>query len=339
MEHDHSYKLLFSHRQMVADLLRGFVTDDWVRAVDLTTLERVHSSHISTDLREREDDMLWRVRWQYTWLYVYLLLEFQSAVDKYMAVRIQTYVGLLYEGLIRSGQLTPSGMLPPVVPMVVYNGRGPWTAALDVAELIEAMPGGLAVYRPQLPYLLIDEARYSDSELAAGQNLAAALFRLENSRTPTDVQRVLAALVAWLHDPEHDSIRRAFTVWLKRVLLPGRLPTVAIPEVQDLMEMQSMLAERVLEWHQQWKEEGLQEGRARRATRREGLQQGLQQGLAAERALLLRQARKRFGQPLAETLAPLLERCDNPEALAEVGEWIVTHYTGEALLARVRMAP
>lgn len=78
MEHDHSYKLLFSHWQMVADLLRGFVTDDWVRAVDFTTLERVHSSHISTDLREREDDMLWRVRWQHTWLYVYLLLEFQS---------------------------------------------------------------------------------------------------------------------------------------------------------------------------------------------------------------------------------------------------------------------
>jgi len=83
MDHDHSYKLLFSHRQMVADLLRGFVTADWVRAVDLTTLERVHSSHISTDLHEREDDMLWRVRWQHTWLYVYLILEFQSTVDKY----------------------------------------------------------------------------------------------------------------------------------------------------------------------------------------------------------------------------------------------------------------
>jgi hypothetical protein len=124
----------------------GFVTDDWVGAVDLTTLERVHSSHISTDLREREDDMLWRLRWQGTWLYVYLLLEFQSAVDTFMAVRIQTYVGLLYEGLIRSRQLTPSGMLPPVVPIVLYNGRGAWTAALEVAELIEAMPGGLTVY-------------------------------------------------------------------------------------------------------------------------------------------------------------------------------------------------
>ena len=71
---------------------------------------------------------------EFAWLYVYLLLEFQSTVDTYMAVRIQTYVGLLYEGLMRSGQLTPGGRLPPVVPIVLYNGRGTWTAALDVAE-------------------------------------------------------------------------------------------------------------------------------------------------------------------------------------------------------------
>jgi hypothetical protein len=183
---------------MVADLLRGFVTTDWVRAVDLTTLERVHSSHISTDLREREDDILWRVRGQHSWLYIYLLLEFQSTVDTYMAVRIQTYVGLLYEGLIRSRQFTPAGKLPPVVPIVLYNGRGRWTAAMNVEDLIEAMPGGLTAYRPRQPYVLIDETRYSESELASGRNLAAALFRLEQSRTPADVQRVLAALIAWL---------------------------------------------------------------------------------------------------------------------------------------------
>ena len=57
MDHDHSYKLLFSHREMMADLLRGFVKAEWVNLVDLATLERVHSSHVSDDLRDREDDI------------------------------------------------------------------------------------------------------------------------------------------------------------------------------------------------------------------------------------------------------------------------------------------
>jgi hypothetical protein len=30
-DHDNSYKLLFSHAEMVADLLRGFIREDWVR--------------------------------------------------------------------------------------------------------------------------------------------------------------------------------------------------------------------------------------------------------------------------------------------------------------------
>src|SRR2546428_488573 len=121
MEHDASYKLLFSHARMVEDLLRGFVHEAWVRDVDWTTLERVSDSQISDDLRSRRDDLVWRVRWGPDWLYLSLLLECQSTVDAYMAVRVLVYVGLLYQALIRAGQLPPSGTLPPVVPIVLYN--------------------------------------------------------------------------------------------------------------------------------------------------------------------------------------------------------------------------
>jgi len=322
----------------MADLVQGFITAAWVKTVDFSTLELVSGSHMSDNLRARDDDLIWRVRRADGWLYIYLLLEFQSQVDPHMAVRILAYVALLYQGLIRSGQLTPAGTLPPVVPVVLYNGRGRWTAAQNVETLVEHVPGELATYRPRLSYLLIDEGQYTEEQLAPLRNVAAALFRLENSHTPTDVQRVLTALVTWLHDPAHASLRRAFTVWLRRVLLPARLPEVVIPEVQDLAEVQTMLAERVIEWTQQWKEEGLREGRreGRREGLQQGLQEGLQQGLAAERALLVRQARRRFGEACAEALASLLETCEETEVLAEVGEGIVTCDSGESLLARVR---
>ena len=73
MDHDHSYKLLCSHRDMMADLLRGFVTAEWVHTLDLTTPEQVQSSQVSDDLRDREDDIIWHVRWQGDWLYIALI--------------------------------------------------------------------------------------------------------------------------------------------------------------------------------------------------------------------------------------------------------------------------
>jgi len=100
----------------------------------------VAGSYVSADLREREDDIIWRVRWGPQWLYLYLLLEFQSTVDRYMAIRLMVYVGLLYQSLIQARRLPRSGLLPPVVPIVLYNGRRPWTAPRTVTPLIEVGP-------------------------------------------------------------------------------------------------------------------------------------------------------------------------------------------------------
>ena len=59
---DHIYKLLFSRKEMVADLLTGFVREDWMARLDLSTLEKLNGSCVSDDLRERHDDIVRRVR-------------------------------------------------------------------------------------------------------------------------------------------------------------------------------------------------------------------------------------------------------------------------------------
>ena len=264
--HDHSYKLLFSHPEMVKDLLTGFVKETWVDQLDFSTLEKVSGSYVTDELRDREDDIIWRVRWGGDWLYVYLLLEFQSSVDRFMAVRIMSYLGLLYQDLIRQKALTPSGKLPPVLPVVLYNGEERWRAAQNVNELVERVPGGLERYRPELSYLLLDEGAIVEAPGWPDEtrNVAAALFRLEHNRDEQDMLAVLGRLVEWLKAPEQTGLRRAFEVWIRRVMLPHRAPGMELPEfndLQDLHEVHDMLAERIKKWPERWIEEGREEGR------------------------------------------------------------------------------
>jgi hypothetical protein len=301
MDHDHAYKRLFSQPELVADLLRGFVHESWVDQLDLTTLEPVSATYVSDDLREREDDVVWRARWGEGWLYVYLLLEFQSTVDRYMAVRLLTYLGLLYQDLIKAGATTAEGLLPPVLPVVLYNGEKRWRAPTEVADLIATVPGGLEAYRPDFRYLLLDEGAYADSELAASRNLAAAVFRMENSRRPEDLQTVVRRLREWLQAPEQQDLRRAFSVWLGRVLIPGRFGGADLPPTNDLEEMETMLAERVKEWQQEWKEQGLEEGR--------------QQG---EARVLINLLEAKFG-PLTPVQRRRIEEADTETLLAWSG--------------------
>ncbi|MEN8215698.1 MAG: Rpn family recombination-promoting nuclease/putative transposase, partial [Pseudomonadota bacterium] len=63
--------------------------------------------------------LIWRLRCGKSWLYVYLLLEFQSSVDNFMAVRIMVYIGLLYQYLVDTQEMTAKDKLPPVLPLVI----------------------------------------------------------------------------------------------------------------------------------------------------------------------------------------------------------------------------
>ena len=180
LEDDASYKLLFSAPEVVRDLVLGFIPDDWLHSLDYSTLEKVPGSYVTDDLRHRADDVIWRVRAEGEWIYLYLLIEFQSTVDPWMAVRMMSYVGLLYQDLIRRGEVLPGRRLPPVLPIVLYNGEAKWTAATDIAALIPKAPGLAAKYLPKLEYLLIDENQYSDAELAGLKNLVAAIIRFEH---------------------------------------------------------------------------------------------------------------------------------------------------------------
>ena len=105
--HDSGYKHLFSFRAMVTDLLRGFIRERWIDDLDFETLERKNQSFVADDLREREDDIIWRAKWKGSgnWMYVYFLIEFQSEPDKHMALRMVNYVTLLYQDLIHTGEI------------------------------------------------------------------------------------------------------------------------------------------------------------------------------------------------------------------------------------------
>ena len=259
---DKSYKLLFSHAQMVEELLRDFVREDWVKQLDFSTLEKYNNSFVTEDLKKRFDDVIWIVRWGKQRLYIYILIEFQSEIDNFMSVRIMTYLGLLYQDLIMSETVRSGQKLPPVLPIVLYNGSQPWkNVPLDIRDAIARAPRGLEQYLPQLRYLLIDEGYYDNHELESSKSLVSALFQLERQQTPEDVRKIIATLIEWLKAPEQQSLRRAFTVWLGRVLLPGRYPGEAISEFHDLQEVHAMLSETVKSWPAQWMAKGIEEGR------------------------------------------------------------------------------
>ena len=329
---DPHYKRLFSFPRMVEDLLRGFLPGEVLAEVDFSTLDKLPAEYVSDALLRRQGDCVWRVRRRGQWLYLLVLLEFQSTEEARMALRILGYTSLLYQELVRTGGLDAGGRLPAVLPVVLYNGEARWGAAVEMGELIAPVGPWLAPYQPSQRYLVVDERRVGADDLP-GRNLMAAVSGLERSRGPEDLLRVAEQLAQWLRDPRDEGLKRAFTDWVWRLAGQFTPGDGELPAVRTLEGVRMTLEERLAEWPKQWlrqgREEGVKEGI------KQGVREGREQGLAHERALLRRLAASRFGAETAERLSGALAGIADPEALAEVGEWLVRCGTGEELLARV----
>ncbi len=258
--HDPSYKAIFSQRTMVKGLLRGFVHGDWIERLDFSTLERVGNSFVSADLRERHSDLIWRLRLRGDkdgWIYVYLLLEFQSASDPFMAVRLLTYVGLLLEEIIRKESLKPGDRFPAVLPLVLHNGRDRWRAPLRLETHFAPVPKDLRRYLPRLTYLLLDQRRLDLDRPELEDNPTAAFFQIETN----EVGEALPDLYRRLRDrlpPGDSDLRRVIDAYFLGVVR-RTVPRAIIPEGVNLEEP-SMLEENLTRMFTQAMQKGRREG-------------------------------------------------------------------------------
>ena len=261
------------------------------------TLEKLPGSYVTDDFRHRADDVVWRVKVDESWVYLYILIEFQSNVDPYMAVRMMVYVGLLYQDLIRRGEMLVNKHLPPVLPIVLYNGDGKWTAATDMAQLVPKVPGLVSEYLPQLKYLVIDENNYSEVELSQLKNLVAAVIRFEHPVNDAALIHLIEQLNDWLDgQPE---LKRTFAIWIRAVLLRQSKNTLVLPKINDLKELKMTLAERFDEWAKAYEQKGIEKG----------MEKGMEKG---ESLVLQRLLVKRFGT-LPNTLLTRIAAADRAQ--------------------------
>jgi predicted transposase/invertase (TIGR01784 family) len=270
---DQIYKQLFSHPEIVRDLVAGVLPAGWAQALEVQAFERVNASYASEEGKARHEDLVWRARIGGEWVYVYILLEFQSRPDKWMALRMQVYIGLLYQDLIAQHKLSKHGKLPPVLPIVFYHGRRPWHAATGLAELMLPPPDGLAQFQAQQRYLLIDQ--HHDCEHG---NIVALLLRLLRVRTEAERDAALNAVVARFMLPDLEPVRASLKHWLLLTLCDDEDSTnIDWEEGFDMNTKRQPRSDRLITEDfvrrlLQPHEEALQEGIE------QGMQQGMQQG-------------------------------------------------------------
>ncbi|MBS0421329.1 MAG: Rpn family recombination-promoting nuclease/putative transposase [Proteobacteria bacterium] len=247
---------------MVQELVREFVPDAVSAGMDFSGLRRVNSKfHVDRQsAQRREGDVIWRVpTLEGSDICLYVLLEFQSESDWWMAARAQVYQGLLYQQVVEENKLKNGAQLPPVLLVVLYNGERRWNAPAEITELIALQPdSALWHWQPQVRYYVLDMGAFAGDDLARRDSLAALLFRLEQRRPQGDLSALIDEVIGWFREhPDFEPLKQLFAELIRQAIASLGTETV-IPE--DLMVIKSNLVTLGETWKQEWLAAGRAEG-------------------------------------------------------------------------------
>ncbi|GAB6088776.1 Rpn family recombination-promoting nuclease/putative transposase [Spirochaeta dissipatitropha] len=264
--HKHGYGILFSNRTLLRQLFESFVDEEFARRIDFTHAEPLlEKSYISEHLRDFADDLLVRVHLkdQKDPAYLYLMIEFQSTPDRFMSLRLLNYITLFYLDYLADTK--DVRMLPPVFPLVLYNGTGKWNAPTNIRDIID--PDNFCrQFTPDFQYLTIVENSYSEAQLLQIHNAVSTVFLLENT-SDKDFEQ-LAGRLSDLLDNESAETIALLSKWIRHLFINKKVDMSVYNEItliQNMQEAKSMLVETIEKVKKNWLEQGQEKGVEKKA--------------------------------------------------------------------------
>lgn len=274
--HDSGYKRLLANRTIFRQLIETFVEEEWVSRLDFDRAERVDKSFVAEHYKETESDIIYKVplRNSDKELYICILIELQSTVQRFMVLRTLHYKCSFYMDYVLSHKDVRLLKLPAVFPLVLYNGDDKWTAPDKLTELLETEVD-LGNYELNFEHFVIAENEFGKDGLLAIRNIVSTLFLAE---IHYDLPLLIDELLN-LYD--HETDRQAvmlFLNWFRQLAAHGRLRESDFAQIEETYvsreEVKSMLVKALERERELIRQEGIEIGKA------EGIEEGIEIGKA-----------------------------------------------------------
>ncbi len=257
--HDALFRALVDDVGRAGILIREYLPPDLAALLTDVPPTLLDGTFVDEDLRDSQSDRLFEVALRDGRpVLLYVLLEHKSAPDPRTPLQLLGYMVRIWDRYA-GRDAAKLAALPPIIPLVFYHGRRPWTVPTSVLECVDADDQVLAYVR-DLRYVLrdlgpIDYERLS-RERALRAGLGALKYAFAKGVAPEVLERVLRDL------PDGDALEIQVLVYIARVYdTTAETLTSAVARAKPGREGELMPTV-AQEWIKQGKAEGRAEGKA-----------------------------------------------------------------------------
>lgn len=157
--HDRSFKQAMTNKNAAKEFFQSSLSKELAEKINWDVFELQSGSHVDRRHKELIVDVLYRTEIEGHSTYLYLLVNHQSTVDKFMP-----FWTIQYTCNIIDKHLEIHSTIPLVIPLVVYHGIQPWNCSTNINDLVDADKILVDKYFLK-PFQLIDLNKITDEEL------------------------------------------------------------------------------------------------------------------------------------------------------------------------------
>ncbi len=257
--YDSIFKNLFKSKLAIKDLLIHFIDEPIIKEIDLAAIQLLPTVLNHQSKRSRIVDLVFQAKLTMRKVFVIFIIEFQLNDNKFMALRSNTYTSLTLEYLIDIKNVLKYDKLPPVMLIVLYNGKRKWQSKKQLLDSFVKLPKRFNVdkYLPKIEYLLLDFSQITLNELKAKKNsFIAKMLEIEQT---FDVMQAINLFIEACRLVDDDGVLSSLEEWFKLILESKGIKEPVFEVNKEMIKTGKKLINNIFD---EARQKGLAEGKA-----------------------------------------------------------------------------
>lgn len=203
---DNIYKKVFGAPEIFAEFLNDFIPIDILKGLKPQDIRDITPRHLPLFLDNKDSDTVKEINLgnDADPLYVIGIVEHESHINYMSSYKMLLYTVLVWDTYIKNNdklckeEIKQHGStkrklstdkdfkLPPVLPIVFYDGASEWTSSMNLIERIH-MGDIFEKYIPKFEYELVDLNEYSREDLIKYGNALSLILLIDKARQADDI--------------------------------------------------------------------------------------------------------------------------------------------------------
>ena len=234
---DNIFRKLFSDKDLFKMFLDDFIEGDWIEELTKDNIEVLTTKYIDLIGDNRENDIVYKIKLDDEEVFVFIMLEHQSKTDFLMPFRLLEYMTKLWRVYIDENAKESKNKpfkLPPIFPIVFYDGTGSWTAEIEFKNKVKYYDS-FKNHIPNFSYKPLILKDITIEELIEKGDAISLVLAMDKIKTVEDLKIIKQLKQEYweaLKDSlKHSNILENVALAIKHLLLKVNVPEEEIEEV------------------------------------------------------------------------------------------------------------